>query len=1509
MAKKQTGWKTKGMNRDLSVSAFNPEFAFENMNLRLSTNDSNTTLSWVNERGTAAIGLVPRMWDAKNPELGMCEIEIVGTPIGTAVLNHTLVLFTHQEPSSDRIYAIKYEDPTEPSMKARLLYQGSLNLDAQHPLETLVSYESEKIQKIYWVDGKNQPRVINIAAKNISDKPNTYFDFIPTLQLNETVTVKKILGGNGTFAPGVIQYAFTYYNRYGQESNIFYTTPLYYISHKDRGASPEDKVDNAFKITVKNVDKNFDYLRIYSIQRTSINGTPICKRIQDIYLEDSYDATRNEGYLCSYNSIPVTKNGMAIGPDKQGVVRNVFGTNVSCIGYTKSVAGDIEVSVDGKVATFGASSTGDSIIWITTNRITYNGVTAYFVVESKDLASSGTTEPLAVYVKTLSFVDTGTSGDSVDPTELLYKGGEAIVPNTIEQKDGTLFLGNFRNDRESLNDLKDRIHEAVTVTSDATYGRTIKIPNVSSGDYKYGNQLTAYTESGESIPCGGFKKGDYYRCGLQFQHKTGRWSEPIFWDDIEVKSSPAISEDAGTVALPRLWGKIQSSGDNSIISDLVGRGYVKVRSVVVFPEMKDRVTLCQGVAAPTVYTANHRTWEDHGETKGNNDLYAQSSWFFRFPYSGDQIDGEGAVIPYYYDGGGTPMPYASSLDDWNPSDIKAVEIQGDFNEYDQFRIDNGFVTLHSPDMEFDTQLFNASFLGVRGSCVGHAEIAKTLSDIEIQTETPTVSNNGNGFIHKAFSKSKSSGIVSGLFYEDFAVDDDGDDDKNLRSWSFERSPYKWMVYLWNKEGSLNNDINRPADRGTPTAVLKKKITSNLRITDTSYINDVAVDISQGFTPEVFASDETTVIKVGGKVYQGNVDTMLAADKADGMYFAFSGTALNDEVETPFTEAIKWKTYSSDPDDPNETGIKYWDENRSMWDYADGAIGNKYVDLVIKKPSIRMKYKSTPHIVTRITRDLDYWNTLWQDDKLPIIELRHTYNANTAFGGKSTDALKENNWVPCGEPQPLLNPDGTPKTVQGFSYDYGDTYFQRWDCLKTYAFTPEDVNQVVEIGSFMLETHVNIDGRYDRNRGQVNNTYMSPRNFNLINEVYSQKDNFFTYKILDDSYYDNTKYLNQITWSLTKEAGADVDLWTNITLASVLELDGDKGELNKLIRFNNFLFAFQDTGISQILYNDNVQIQSTQGVPIEIANSGKVSGKDYKSSSIGCSNKWSMVTTPNGIYFMDSNDKNIYLFNGQLSNVSGSMGFNSWAKQNIPAASEKWNPETFSTFTSFYDRLNQDVLFVNSEIALAYSERLGAFTSFYNYGDAPFFVNLDDTGIWIKDNILWKHNAGGYCEFFGEKKPYWTILVGNPEPQLDKIFTNLEFRACVEGDGELDQETGKFTPTLPFDYLETWNEYQRGVAFLSNRNAADAFRHNDLDGNASLKRKFRIWRCDIPRNNFERLSGSTFDLTFDYTFRPRSISRKTNDRMRNPWLYLKLMKNAEDEMQKTEVHDLVMTYFT
>lgn len=1422
MAKKLMSWKTKGMNRDLSVSAFNPEFAFENKNLRLGTNESNTMLSWVNEKGTSKINLVPGNWIEDDESTKTSITRISGTPIGTAVIEHQLVLFTTvPDGDTDFIYVLKYSDATKTTMLCKQLYSGNLNFKVEYPIETLISYESEMIQKVYWTDGLNQPRIININGK-IKDGNITQFDFIPTLKLKEKVSVEKMLGATGMFAPGVIQYAFTYYNKYGQESNIFYVTPLYYISYRERGASPEDKVENAFRITVEKVDSNFDYLRIYSIQRTSIDGTPICKRIQDIEINDLDDSTA-------------------------------------------------------------------------------------------------------------SYIDIGTSGDSVDPAELFYKGGETISALTLEQKDNTLFLGNIHITRPQIVDtLKTNIQSNFAgvdgdLSNVSQSSRKIKATSVSTGSYVYSNQLTAISQESRNykstVPCAGFKYGDVYRLGVQFQYETGKWSDPIWIGDQEIKNKPSLSQDDTVVSLPTLKGTLSSSNASALLAE----GYRKIRALVVFPGTQDRNIICQGVVNSTLYTQNHRS---------DNDLYAQSSWFFRAS-NGRKISGnttcsptDSNELPYTHRGikGGVPVAgcynYNPAVDPENGSNIRLVEVQGDFDSENRFNIDKGVVTFHSPDVEFDNQLSLMDYSGSKFRQVGHVIFSNTMSDIDIQTETPTASNMGGGFVHKSFSEINTYGIVAGLFYDDFCLDDND----AIEPYTRQKSSFKWMVYPWQRNGALNNDINRPADKGQQSATLKKKVISNLRFANTTF--DPPTDslnyADSGF-PRMFDSDEVQILKIGSKIYKGNVDTLLIPDNADGDYFAFDGlsdtSAAN--INTKFNSISWWKTFSKDATDQNEQGLyKYLSTG---WDRETGDIGDDWVDLVIKKGGVRMKYKSTPHLAFAQTGNI-IWNRAYNN--LPVIEITQE-SGSTRFGGTSMDALKENTWIPAGEPVSLVN-----GPVE-FFWDYGDTYYQRYDCLKTFPFTHDDVNQIVEIGSFMLETRVNIDGRYDRNRGQMNNLNMSPTNFNLLNSVYSQINNFFSYKIQDDDYYINVSYPNQITWSKSKQSSADVDMWTNITLASVLELDGDKGEVVSLKRTNNQLVCFQNLGISRLLYNENFMVSTQEGVPVEIANTGKVEGKTYISSMVGCANRWSIVATPTGLYFTDNNEKELYLLSNEVSNISTPLGFSSWAKKNVASSGVKWNP-TFplvngkSAIRSVYDKINQEILFIHRDTCLAYSEKFGAFTSFYDYNNTPFFCNLDDTGVWIKDNTLWKHQAGEYCNFFGTNKPYSMTLIGNMNPQVDKTFTNLEFRAIVDGDGTMmdGADIGTFDETfdytfhpgagshswfqffLPFDSLEVWNEYQHGIASLSQKNGREAMQHNLSDGTANLNRKFRMWRCDIPRNNYP-IPSTDEESARELELGVFRKIRKPMDRMRNPWLYLKLYKDATingGSNKRTEIHDIVMTYF-
>ena len=1393
MAKKYINWKTKGMNRDMSVSAFNPEFAFENVNLRLATNDGNTMMSWVTEKGTdkCSVSFSYPIGSSKP------ETTIMGTVIGTAILNEYLVLFTVGGGVS-RIYRM-VPNPSSNVCLGTILYKGNLGFSTSYPIETLVSYESKDIQKVYWTDNLNQPRVINISP-TMDDKLSKYndhsFDFVQELQLNESVKVSKIFG-SGEFPPGVIQYAFTYYNKYGQESNVFYTTPLQYISYVDRGGSPEGKIANSFRITVTGVDRNFEYMRIYSILRTSRDATPLVKRIQDIEI---------------------------------------------------------------------------------------NGST------------------------TLSYMDNGLSGETVDPTELLYKGGDEIKAKTLEQKDGTLFLGNFSVTRPQLS-IKDTIKTSNGVTDSNplangnVVARTVarEYPIVSYRPFLYVNTLNG--DQGASC----FKSREYYRLGVQFQYKNGKWSEPCWIGDKQCNVLPSMDENntPRILNVPEFRYTLQG-----VFKTLYSQGYRRVRPLFMVPGSQDRTIVCQGIGAPTLY---------RNADRGNN-LYGIASWLFRTPV-GSRNDWNTAVGSNVrsWDGGGyvsyysklksqyeTPfMASGSTMTTVSPY-LSSTEVMGTYDDDHTFCVDPNLITLNSPDITFDDAIAHMDFQGCGMSTVGYTTFKETYGDIDIQVSTPPIGSDSSGFVHRSITTAGAAALVSGLFFNDYLVDD-LDNNRYDAYYSSTNPAVDYPVYMWHKNGSLNNDVSRDSR----SAVLLKKRISNYRLggnTVYAAMNQspkLGIDSSYPDSIQLFSNDYLSIIKVQGNTYQGNVDTMVVPTTPSPYYFV--GDPWRDKVDTTTRSRSYYRLGLEDPTKTtSKSGIWKLTNDGGTWafrqnDKKDSNIGDKVKGLAQWREGVSIKYKSTPHLVAKIVNNVFTWTdggTLGEG-QAPIMEVYREYDKATMFGGTSEEALQAATWIPCGPPVSFT------ASTDSLNVDFrwGDTYFQRFECLKTYPYTQEDKNQVVEIASFMVETRVNIDGRYDRNRAQTNNLNMTPQNFNLINPVYSQMDNFFSYKMLDKDSYMNLDYPNSITWTKTKQSGADTDLWTNITLANVLEMDGDKGAVNEITRLNNQLLSFQDRGIAQVLYNENTQISTTEGVPIEIANSNKVQGKRYYSDTVGCSNRWSMATTPSGIYFMDSNERSIYLFNGQLNNISTTGGFNSWAKQNIPSINPEWNPETLESFVTYYDKQNQDVLFISKQRALAYSEKFGCFTSFYDYGGAAYFINLRGGGFWIRGGELWRHQASSYyCKFFGTDKPYSMTLIANQEPQLDKMFTNLEFRAGIDGEGDYNSSNGKFTPWLPFNTLEAWDEYQHGMSNLSISNGHSKFIHATKDGNGPLDRKFRIWRCDIPRDN------ATVDAATEGAMGIKRFKARPLDRMRNPWIYLKLQKNADASLARREIHDIMVTYF-
>ena len=437
------------------------------------------------------------------------------------------------------------------------------------------------------------------------------------------------------------------------------------------------------------------------------------------------------------------------------------------------------------------------------------------------------------------------------------------------------------------------------------------------------------------------------------------------------------------------------------------------------------------------------------------------------------------------------------------------------------------------------------------------------------------------------------------------------------------------------------------------------------------------------------------------------------------------------------------------------------------------------------------------------------------------------------------------------------------------WDIGDTYYQRFDTLKTYAHDDSAQNSIIDITSFMVETRVNIDGRYDRNRGQESNLQMSPTNFNLINDVYSQKDNFFTYRILDDDVQARTKFPTQITWSLSKTAGETIDSWMNITMASILNLDGTKGKLTALKTFNNNIIALQDRSISTILFNSRVQIPTSENVPIQIANSGKVDGQQIIMGDVGCQDKWSVVTTSQGLYFVDYYNKAIYRFTGKIEDLSLQGGFRGWCNKYINEQSQ---------VVGYYDIKNKEVMFNDplfesynsSEVWLGFSELSNSFSSFYTYPYGARLVYINGIGVWLHDENAYTHQTGNYNELIYPDQYYGLIVCARQDSNTVKTFNNVEFRADTCPNKE---------DTTPF--------IDKTFDTISIETETEAYKTDDLIYHkylpSSLKKKLRTWKANIPRIN-----GSAYK------------------KFVNQWAKVGLWK-YQPEVEKTILHDLAVIY--
>lgn len=1575
---KHTDFVIQGMFRDTSEHAFDSKFAYENQNLRITTEPNSDS-----EHTGNMYALTNEKGNKYTPIIGLENQDMDGIPIGQCTLNNQWVVFYTSRPetvefsesaiessisSGDNIYLVYDEQNTDNLVKksddkiyrlwmndgktyGELLYQGNLGFDCTHPLETIGYYENESIQKVYWTDGLNQPRFINIVEKDEKKaKWNDYsFDFVPVMDLlNHKVTITENQTG-GKFPAGMIQWHFTYSRQFGQETAIFESTKLYELKFKDRGAAPDEQTSQSFEIKLSGLDNNFDFVNIYSLIRTSLDSVPIAKLIATLPIKEEF----------------------AVGPN---------GTQVS-LGYI------------------------------------------------------------------VKFTDTNLYGAAIDPQELLYKGGETITAYTMENKDNTLFLGNYNLKRSVIPlDVREHLKEFATNTNSL---RALVLNNTGNLKFKQSEYIDIDGDLAKFQDICYFRNGNIYRLGIQFQHKTGKWSEVVWLGDY--KNTVGINY-IGAGLYMKLKYAIASMhmGDmvKSSVDTLVDLGYVRARPVVVYPNMTERNVIFQGVLGNCLYFSKdeQKIYPDYFFRFMSDKSYSSQiiseltrGWYQKICsyYPKDYVRLDGSILEnrdihqdeycvsslksdsenilkykrgvyniyspdFEFDDSIKLMPLENiKLREYTcnqnlyiqkcltetltssisksitgrpqfKSDTKALYFNDKISQketlvsslseyaFDFWESTAKFSELEDDGITYSGEVITSSFWGYAVEdywSLGKTDfglnynigdfVSTTTSDSDKYQFITRYPTRTNGFVPKLKSPYH---YVGGFIWDDilfnFATVHSDLLNKDIpnRAASFMQMYFKYTypILLWQPSGSICYDPDIDA-----SSVLKSNKTLNYfsLVTSNGSLNPKTLDINK-----IVSVIGRNIIKLDNDndatLYSMNVDNIILFDTKryaiidEHKNFRWKTTPIiHDDYITPYKSFRRNNWVQHD-----DEGKPYFDTTMfvDLLESYNGSDGlpydrrsdkeyyfkwHEYYEDSRFQRSADVKYLSTPHVVLTINDDnfTDYFH--FEENKtIPIVNIERDVDTTSIFGGYTDNVLQMNNFIICGNTVNIAektNAGYNPIYTSDIEWSIGDTRFQEYECLKTYPTSFENENCVTEVMKVQIESYWNMNCRYDTWKG--NPTFAtSPANWNLMNPIYNQKDNFFIYHGLDLSTNSINNFPNSFTWTLTKWSGDTTDKWTHITLASNMDVDGSKGEITKLIKLQDNLICFQPRGMSQILYNEREQISTGSGVPIELANSGKVSGVRYITERTGCNNKWSICKNESGLYWIDDENKAIMAWNQQLANLSDTLGFHSWI--NAKSSLSVWNPVDFNSFVTYYDPYNENVMFFYKDNMLSYNTQLNCFDSFFSYGNVPYYNAYNGTAFTLsnKDSDgtgtykVWEQHKGDYnyfyvhenCVYDGDKlilkgkydkdgkptdygyEPYWTTLLVNPDMPYDKVFDNIDMRTDMWNPSkELLEET--------FSHLEVWNEFQWNKSLLIRQ--VDVPKIHMPDQHSMLKKKFRVWYINIPRD-----------------IKNKGTRYYKRDRMRNTWLYVKLSKELVDNdimieypyisNNKHVIHHIGVNYF-
>ncbi|MGK0464763.1 hypothetical protein [Clostridium sp.] len=409
---------------------------------------------------------------------------------------------------------------------------------------------------------------------------------------------------------------------------------------------------------------------------------------------------------------------------------------------------------------------------------------------------------------------------------------------------------------------------------------------------------------------------------------------------------------------------------------------------------------------------------------------------------------------------------------------------------------------------------------------------------------------------------------------------------------------------------------------------------------------------------------------------------------------------------------------------------------------------------------------------------------------------------------------------------------------------GDTFINTFTFTKLVKDNTEikstQYNLISEIVSIKVETTVDLKNRDDLSLNEWDNTKQPKYDeYQSYNNVYSQQPTLSKSIDLGSKIKKIQEFDGRLMSSKEKIPGEFIDSWTDFLENEKMDLDGKYGPINAVVNIKDEIYCLQDTGVAHIAINPRAQVQANDGISLELGTGGVLHDYNYKSTTSGCLNKWGVIASEQGFYYVDVNNSAIMSLGSKgVTRLSDLKGFHYDLLNRINTSElRKDNPLNGTGVSVGYNSVNSDIYFSfhqpGDSFTLGFNEKIGEFISYYDYVPS-WYINKGKVMITTSpDNSqLWEHFKGSPNHFYGvHHASSMTLHIAPPgnEIILNSASYKMELTSNLTGLEVLNKGlTG----------VRVYNDYQdSGIV--------------DLVDRSNVFKKFRNWKINFPRDKNSR----------------------------------------------------------